>query len=69
MVYDRIAGDQGSIPESRRSCGERNGTPVFLPGESHGQRNLAGYSPWSCKESDTTERLIPEQTIEYSFLC
>ena len=30
-------------------------TPVFLPGESHGQRSLAGYSPWSCKELDTTE--------------
>ena len=26
-------------------------TPVFLPGESHGQRILAGYSPWDCKES------------------
>ena len=25
-------------------------TPVFLPGESHGQRNLAGYSPWGHKE-------------------
>ena len=32
-------------------------TPVFLPGESHGQRNLAGYSPWGRKESDTTEQL------------
>ena len=30
-------------------------TPVFLPGESHGQRTLAGYSPWGHKESDTTE--------------
>ena len=30
-------------------------TPVFLPGESHGQRSLAGYSPWGHKESDTTE--------------
>ena len=30
-------------------------TPVFLPGESHGQRILAGYSPWGHKESDTTE--------------
>ena len=30
-------------------------TPVFLPGESHGQRNLAGYSSWGPKESDTTE--------------
>jgi len=28
-------------------------TPVFLPGESHGQRSLAGYSPWDRKESDT----------------
>ena len=24
-------------------------TPVFLPGESHGQRSLAGYSPWGCR--------------------
>ena len=30
-------------------------TPVFLPGKSHGQRSLAGYSPWGCKELDTTE--------------
>ena len=32
-------------------------TPVFLPGESHEQRSLAGYSPWGHKESDTTEQL------------
>ena len=32
-------------------------TPVCLPGESHGQRNLMGYSPWGHKESDTTEQL------------
>ena len=30
-------------------------TPVFLPGESHGQRSLAGYSPWGHKELDTAE--------------
>ena len=30
-------------------------TPVVLPRKSHGQRSLVGYSPWSCKESDTTE--------------
>ena len=29
-------------------------TPIFLPGESHGQRRLEGYSPWGHKESDTT---------------
>ena len=32
-------------------------TPLFLPGEFHGQRSLVGYSPWGCKESDTTEQL------------
>ena len=32
-------------------------TPVFLPGEFHGQRNLAGYSPWGRKESDIAEQL------------
>ena len=31
---------------------------VFLPGKSHGQRSLAGYSPWGHKESEVTERLI-----------
>ena len=30
-------------------------TPVFFPGESHGQRNLVGYSPWGHKESGTME--------------
>ena len=32
-------------------------TPVFLPGEPHGQSTLAGYSPRGYKESDTTGRL------------
>ena len=31
--------------------------PVFLPEKFHGQRSLAGYSPWSCKESNTTEHI------------
>ena len=30
-------------------------SPVYLPGESHGQRSLEGYSPWGCKELDMTE--------------
>ena len=30
-------------------------TPVFLPGEFHGQRSLVGYSPWGCTELDTTD--------------
>ena len=36
---------------------EMQPTPVFLPGKSHGQRSLAGYSPWGRKELDTTEGL------------
>ena len=40
--------DAGSIPGSGRFPGEEHGNPlkkVFLPGESHGQRSLVGYSP------------------------
>ena len=40
-------------------------TPVFLHGESQGQRTLAGYSPWGHRESDTTERL----TLSLHFQC
>ena len=32
-------------------------TPVLLPGKSHGQRSLVGYTPWGHKQSDTTEWL------------
>ena len=42
-------------------------TPVFLPGESQGQKSLVGYSPWGRKESDMTE--VTEHTritIKYS---
>ena len=52
-------GDLGSIPGLGRSPWRRKwqSTPVFLPGEFHGQRSLAGYSPWVRKELDTTEQL------------
>ena len=36
------------------ACGGVSTTPVLLLGESLGQRNLAGYSPWGCKELDVT---------------
>ena len=50
-------GDMSSIPGLGRSPGGRawQPTPVFLPGESHGQRSLMAYSPWGHRESDTTE--------------
>ena len=48
-------------------------TPVFLPGKSHGQRNLKGYSPWSHKELDTIEHAhthiyVPLST-EHAYAC
>ena len=45
----------GLIPGSGRSPGGGHVTPVFLPGESHAQRSLAGYSPWGPKLLDMTE--------------
>ena len=57
--------DVSSVPGLGRSPGGGHGTslgmmpvlmaPIFFPGESHGQRSLAGYSPWGCKELDVTE--------------
>ena len=53
------AGDPGSISGLGRSPGEGNGNPLQYSclENPHGQRSLVGYSPWGCKESDTTERL------------
>ena len=51
------AGDVGLMPGVGKIPWRRAWppTPVFLPGESHGQRSLAGYSPWGCKQSEVTE--------------
>jgi len=50
-------GDLGSIPGLGRSPGEGHGDPLQYSclENLHGQRSLAGYSPWGHKESDTTE--------------
>ena len=50
----------GKIPRRR----EWQPTPVFFPREFHGQRSLAGCSPWGHKESDTTEQLTHIHTQE-----
>ena len=52
--------DTGLIPGLGRPPGVGSGkpTPVFLLGEYHGQRNLAGNSPWGCKESVMTDHNI-----------
>ena len=49
--------DPGLIPGLGRSPGGGQSTPVFLPGEPHGQRSLVVYSPWGHKESHVTEAI------------
>ena len=51
--------DTGSNPWVRKIPWRRKWqpAPVFLPGKSHGQRSLAGYSPKGHKESEVTEQL------------
>ena len=48
---------------------KRMTTPVFLPGEFHGQRSLSGYRPSDCKELDTTERLTLSQKKSLGWDC
>ena len=60
-------GDPGSIPGLGRSPGEGNGNPIQYAclENPHGQRSLAGYSPWGCKsptqlsnQSNTTNNMV-----------
>ena len=52
----------------RKDPRRREGQPVlvFLPGEFHGQRSLAVYSPWSCKELNTTEQLTHTHILTHT---
>ena len=43
-------------------------TPVFLPGDSRGQRSLVGYSPWDHKELDMTEATEQEHDFPYTHM-
>ena len=51
----------GSYPQRRKW----QPIPVFLPGESHGQRSLAGYSPWVCKESGRIYKLSTHPKTQF----
>ena len=69
------AGDPSSIPGSGRSPGERNGYTLqwvgrFLPEKSHGQRSLAGYSPWGLQrvEHNLATKQKPPQIIIQSLI-
>ena len=58
-----LVGDLDSVPVLGRSPGEEHGNSLQyscleIP---HGQRSLAGYSPWGCKESNMTEQLSTAQ--------
>ena len=64
-ILDECEGSQGMHPQTQPSPhhvyyrGDEAESiaihSVFSAGESHGQRSLAGYSPWSCTELDSTE--------------
>jgi len=60
------AGDLGTIPGLRRFPGGGHGNPLQYSGleNPHGQRTLAGYSPWGCKELDMTEQLNTYSTAQ-----
>ena len=55
-LFLSFLGEYRFYPEKKMEK-ERQPTPVFLPGECHGQRGLVGYSLWGCKELDTTKWL------------
>ena len=61
-------GDMGSIPGLERIPWSRKWqpNPVFLPGESHGLRSLADYSPWRFKKPDTTEWLSIDSNLSFT---
>ena len=54
----------GKIPQRRAW----QPTPVFLPGKSHGQRRLVGYSPWGHRESDVTKATARTLTLYTHYL-
>ena len=64
------AGDVGSILGLGRSPGGGHGNPLQYSclENPHGQRRLAGYSPWGHKESDTTEQLSTAQHSKYMYV-
>ena len=59
----------GSLGQEDSLEKEWQPTPVFLPGKSHGNRRLVGYSPWGCKELDTTcDKTTTAATLSHSSL-
>ena len=50
-----VVRDKNSVPGMITQRREWHLTPVFLPGKFHGQRILAGYSPWDFNELDMSE--------------
>ena len=59
----RQMGQESSDKTWSPGGGNGQSIPVFLPGESHGQRSLAHYSPWGYKEQDMTEETQHTHTL------
>ena len=62
------ARDTGLIPEKIPWNRKWQPAPVFLPGKFHGERNLAGYSHWGSKDSDTTECAHTHTQVEVNIM-
>ena len=64
-------GDLGSTPGLGRSPGGRHDNPLKYSclENPHGQKSLEGYSPWGCKESDTTEVTQCVHTCAHRHIC
>ena len=60
------AGDVDSLPGLGSPLEKGMATPVFWPGEFHGQRSLVGYSPWSRKDLDTIESLSTHSICHFN---
>ena len=61
--------DADSIPVGKIPWGRKGPlTPAFLPGKSHGERSLVGYSQWSHQESYTTERVSTHACKEWTLI-
>ena len=64
-------GDLGSIPGLGRYPGGGHGNPLQYSclENSHGQRSLAGYNLWDCKELDMTEQLSPHTQLSILYVA
>ena len=69
-IYGKVSACNAGSLGWKDPLEKKTATPsVFLSGKSYGQRSLVSYSPWNCKELDTTEQLTLLLSYMYIFVC